>query len=389
MDNFITFNATNFFSLFILAIIYFDCKLNSRKSNELHNKLFSSALICVIIAQVLDILCWFLIGQTGLFITIISYIANILLFTFAALLTAKIATFVQYSADFDEKEYKNIRNISCLSTGFVLLLSISSVWLGWIFKLDANNNYSRGNLYFLIVIGVLFPLIYVCFNLIRKHLKSFNIVARSNKLLALLIIINIIFPVLFVFLQGKGITNFATLYPFIAISLLLLHLMIMSSNAGTDFLTGIQNNYGIQKYFSIFPKSISSYFAIIYFDLNDFKSINDIYGHKEGDEVLKAFAHILAREIKSSDLVARPGGDEFIIGAILKAPEEIKYIINNIQTDIDAHNQMLKNYKISFSYGVCINEPHKTIDKDFMIRDADKKMYKNKPTSKQMKIDLN
>ena len=387
MDNFITFNAINFYSLFVLIIIYANYKLNSYKSNELQNKITGSTLICVIIAQILDILCWYLIGKEGAVLTVISYIVNILLFTFAALLTSKISEFVQYSADFDEKEYKKTRSISYFSVGFVAILSILSVWFGLIFTLDANNYYFRGDYYFLVVIGILLPLAYACFKLISKYLKSFNKVA-SNKLLVLLISINIVLPIIFVFLQGKGITSFATLYPFITISLLLLHLMTMSSNTGTDFLTGVQNNYGMQKYFSVLQKNMSTYFAVIFFDLNDFKSINDRFGHKEGDIVLKTFARVLAREVKASDLVARPGGDEFIIGAILKKPEETNIILKNIQLELDAHNQTLTSYKISFSYGVSINQPHKPINKDFMIKDADEKMYQNKNSNKQIQFNI-
>ena len=52
--------------------------------------------------------------------------------------------------------------------------------------------------------------------------------------------------------------------------------------------------------------------SLLFFDLNDFKPINDIYGHAEGDRALKAFAEVLRDALRESDVIGRLGGDEFV-----------------------------------------------------------------------------
>ncbi len=78
-----------------------------------------------------------------------------------------------------------------------------------------------------------------------------------------------------------------------------------------DVLTGIYNLFGIQE--ALQEKDITNY-DLILFDLDNFKHVNDLYGYDAGDELLKYFAGITLQEAtRQDDLVARIGGDEFII----------------------------------------------------------------------------
>ncbi len=86
--------------------------------------------------------------------------------------------------------------------------------------------------------------------------------------------------------------------------------------AVTDYLTGIYNiRYFYHRIIEEFSRSQRYAFPIscLMLDIDYFKKINDIYGHKTGDMVLKEFAHLLKRESRKSDVLARYGGEEFII----------------------------------------------------------------------------
>ncbi len=84
----------------------------------------------------------------------------------------------------------------------------------------------------------------------------------------------------------------------------------------TDVLTGVANRYSFNE---AFPLALSrarramSGLALMYLDIDHFKSINDSLGHAAGDEVLKAFAQRLQQSLRSTDTVARLGGDEFVV----------------------------------------------------------------------------
>ncbi|MDD4275772.1 MAG: GGDEF domain-containing protein, partial [Clostridia bacterium] len=268
------------------------------------------------------------------------------------------------------------------------ILCTVSIWGHFIFSVDSNNLYHREDWYYLMMAGVFFPVGYIFVKLVLKYAKTFNRILKDNKMIILLLIINIIVPIGLIVLQGMNVTNVAVIFPFITLSTVIMHLITMANTAGTDFLTKLKNNFGVNKHFAYFPKITNYYYAIVFFDLNNFKFINDKFGHKEGDEVLKAFAEILAKEIKSGDIAARHGGDEFFIGVTLKDPEELDSIIKSIQAEVNKYNQTVKNYKMSFSYGISINKPRHSLNYEQLINEADEKMYSNKSISKQLELDI-
>jgi len=91
---------------------------------------------------------------------------------------------------------------------------------------------------------------------------------------------------------------------------------ILEKQASTDPLTGIYNRMKFSKVLGDELKRAQRYdtpLAVILLDIDKFKSINDTYGHLDGDNVLKALTRLLAANIRSSDTLARWGGEEFIL----------------------------------------------------------------------------
>jgi diguanylate cyclase (GGDEF)-like protein len=93
-----------------------------------------------------------------------------------------------------------------------------------------------------------------------------------------------------------------------------LRLAELEARADIDPLTDILNRRGFERELErslAYVKRYGTSAALVYLDLDDFKSVNDRYGHAAGDAVLKAVAMVLTRHLRASDLVARIGGDEF------------------------------------------------------------------------------
>lgn len=90
----------------------------------------------------------------------------------------------------------------------------------------------------------------------------------------------------------------------------------LAARAETDPLTDVLNRRGLERELRRSLAHVRRYgvsAALVYVDLNDFKRVNDQYGHAAGDAVLKAVAMVLNRHIRASDLLARIGGDEFVL----------------------------------------------------------------------------
>jgi diguanylate cyclase (GGDEF)-like protein len=117
-------------------------------------------------------------------------------------------------------------------------------------------------------------------------------------------------------------------------------------------------------------------------DLDEFKQINDMFGHAEGDNVLKIFAKQISNECRESDLFARLGGDEFVILFINTTTNATKETITRLQQSLNKHKQKTNNsYDISFSYGMVSFDPNKHHTIKALLEDGDSQMYQHKNTN--------
>lgn len=126
-------------------------------------------------------------------------------------------------------------------------------------------------------------------------------------------------------------------------------------------------------------------FLIVLFDLNELKLINDTYGHLAGDEVIKTFASTLKKRIRSSDILSRIGGDEFV-GVFFGT--DLQNLVNKFEGIIDyfkENNILFEENKIicSFSYGIA-NFPYDGKKYDELIKIADERMYEYKQRIKKV-----
>ncbi|KJY81779.1 diguanylate cyclase [Vibrio galatheae] len=155
--------------------------------------------------------------------------------------------------------------------------------------------------------------------------------------------------------------------------------------ATTDPLTEISNRRGFRTLgeklleycrFGGFPVSVA------YFDLDNFKQINDQYGHQFGDHTLQQFTQLLQRSFRESDLIARMGGDEFVV--LMSGTTEVvaNVAIERFAKSIRTFNSDVSNpYKIEFSVGVASSKVDHNTTLESLVHEADKRMLnvKNHP----------
>ncbi|MBI4826355.1 MAG: GGDEF domain-containing protein [Nitrospirae bacterium] len=148
-----------------------------------------------------------------------------------------------------------------------------------------------------------------------------------------------------------------------------------------DILTGLYNRNYLDIYLEREQKKIKRYggsLTCFMFDLNNFKHINDTYGHLHGDGVLREFASILKNSIRDTDLIVRYGGDEFFIIKPESSGHENDIMLQRIRQNIAKWNEEYgsENYSLSFSYGHAVYDQDKDIEQ--VIEKADAEMYKDK-----------
>ncbi len=150
----------------------------------------------------------------------------------------------------------------------------------------------------------------------------------------------------------------------------------------TDDLTGLYNRRGLftlaEHNLKKIKRQKTEHF-LFFADLDNLKKINDAYGHSEGDRALTGFANILKTTFRESDVIARIGGDEFVVFPIALTEDDEDSIIRRLQDNLDSYNlDGDHDYRLSFSYGIARCFPDANCNVDDLLVVADKLMYRNK-----------
>jgi len=122
---------------------------------------------------------------------------------------------------------------------------------------------------------------------------------------------------------------------------------------------------------------------LLFIDMDGLKWINDHHGHQEGDQALIGLASILKKTFRESDIVARIGGDEFVV---LSEPtdESSEVVLKRLYENIKDHNaEKSRSYPLSISVGVTQFDPHHPVSIDELLSRADALMYAQKRNRKK------
>lgn len=152
-----------------------------------------------------------------------------------------------------------------------------------------------------------------------------------------------------------------------------------------DFLTQVLTRKAFNEELIKVESSYSrlkTQYAIIFFDIDHFKKVNDTYGHECGDVVLSTFGKILDKSTREIDLVGRYGGEEFIAVVHFNLDRELLQFLKRVKTIVTENSFIYqdKKLKITFSAGVTIRDKYPTYD--IALQKADALLYKAKESGR-------
>ena len=144
-----------------------------------------------------------------------------------------------------------------------------------------------------------------------------------------------------------------------------------------DTLTSLYNRF---EFYNRLKNFKNKKFCLGFIDLDNFKYVNDTFGHDKGDKILIQTAMILRENLKGKDLAGRIGGDEFLVAISDCDKKCAKIVLENIENKI---KETFKMYDVSASIGGVIY-PDVTDDYNKLVKMADKVMYEVKENGKGM-----
>ena len=264
----------------------------------------------------------------------------------------------------------------------VLIVSIQLVLPGK-FTLQVNSILST--LTMLIMLSLIMSIIYA---VIRKvHCARLVLIALSIMMLAMLcrLYLRDFSPFLHRYGLIIGITLEALIFA-IAVARKVRKLdddkMAAFQRAATDPLCLILNRNGwegaAQTLLNAYNRK-GGYLTVMFIDVDNFKYINDTYGHSAGDQVLRVISNILKRQCREQDIVGRLGGDEFVVLSHCHSENQSKRLVERIEQRfakliIHTHDQLIN---VTASVGGYITTKQWD-DVNSLLREADKLMYKAK-----------
>lgn len=248
-----------------------------------------------------------------------------------------------------------------LAANFVLCAV--SLFVKLVFYITPVNTYVRGVMFFFPFLVIAFYLAFLIVFLGASRSKS----RVSERFFIFAALVVLVAAILLEVQYGYRFIVWSST----AMILILYYLFLNLQNLLIDSLTGAYNRQTYQREIENMNHKESGYLALI--DINDFKAINDLYGHDEGDRKLIKFVEILHKNLSGIAKVYRIGGDEFVLISKRAGSESFLKALESVRRNAE-------RYGLRFAVGVIEYSPADDI-KDVM-RQADTIMYANKTEQK-------
>ncbi len=370
----------NCFSIMLLITLLVHSSHGTDKGS-LQHKLYSMMLFLTILLLLLDILSRF-DGNPGTVYPFLNSIGNFMMFLLNPILPSLWFLYVNNQVYHDtERTRKLYLPILVLNAVNAVMVAVSQ-FTGWYYSIDSGNVYHRGPLFLLSAIITIYLLVTAFFIVWRKR-------KRINKRHLFSLLFFPVPPFVGILLQLQ-IYGISFILNFTALTLLVVLLNIQNDSIYTDYLTGIGNRKNLE---AVLKEKISKVspcrtFSLIMLDIDNFKEINDTFGHEMGDTALKASADLLKRCIRSTDYITRYGGDEFCLILEIYDIKSLNAVADRISCCVGQLNESgALPFKLDFSAGHAVYDYDAGLTVDEFLKQVDLLMYENKRIKKNAASD--
>ncbi len=336
---------------YLIVLLYSSTTLNARRK-----KPFLIAIILTLIIILSEVFT--ILFDNGIInLRSINILCNVLGFALAPMIPIAITLI------FDMDILKHRKYLLVPTLVNMVAVVLSPIYR-FIFYVDARNLYTRGDYFFLFVIVYMINLLILVFLTLEIGLKNNYAITGKMVFLSFFTILG---------------TSIQVIHPYaytswhcVTLSLFLYFLLISEFDSSFDTLTNLYNRAAFDKAVKNIEETEA--FSLIVLDINDFKVINDTYGHDYGDSAIKQVAAVIRKSFSKQYICYRIGGDEFYIIGNGTTKEDIEYhlrIMTNSLTELRENGNIIP----TVAYGYSIFSGGEKGDFNKMLKEADDQMY--------------
>lgn len=368
------------YALMILSYITFLVVMED-KGNLKSNKTFLYVLCSTGLLLLLETWSWVFNGIIGEFYADMNYIGNFLLFVFNFLPTTCWFMYLDEKIIGDPNVIKRRKRIYILLNLALVIVVFTNPWTNIMFSIKPGNIYERGmGVYIMGAVNLMLIPLYIVVS--RKHKRY--IMGNVLQVILTLSILPIVGGVLQIMFYGITL-----IWPMLSLVAIFAYLLIEREELLKDNLTELYTRSRLENRLN-FKLRHKQAFTIMMIDMDDFKLINDRFGHDGGDEALKTISNLLRYSVKRCDSVYRYGGDEFIVLIESTLEETGNLVVERLNHEVDLLNQSNdRRYDMSMSIGCLFIDSEETRNIFEILSEVDSKMYNEKMKHKSIKKVIN
>lgn len=366
--------ALNIYTLVLLVILLLSI-LFKKEIYKYSSRILRFIILAIIALLLFEILSWTFDGIDETYAYILNYTFNLLFFITGIAAVGIFASYVDYM-NFGLKERLKRRFYYMHMFIISIVLVIINFFTPIIFSIDSNNVYSREPF---MTLG--FGLVYIL--LIFMFLQTYQNRKNISKIISNSIYIFLLLPFI------GGIIQFyffgtMIMWAVTGLGVLVAYIFTETTSNSKDYLTKLYTRSITNDYIENLIEK-NNIFGLIVIDIDNFKDVNDLSGHKTGDNILVHFSVILKETFPTYSIIARYGGDEFVIVIKDVTLKQLNQYSELLKSNIVFYKEFKHVNKVKFSYGYSFRDLESKSSIDDLLEKADKRMYENKAFNKNHK----
>ena len=355
-------------AIIMMAFLLF-CRSRNRESIHGDDHIYDCMTIVTILGAALETLSFVVDRQNFVGARFLNYLSSSISYLATGVIGFLWCLYVDLHIYKNHVRYRrNVRFVAIPLLIELVCVLYNLLGNGFVFSVSADNVYSRGSFTVIGYLTVYLYFLYSIYLVYHSQEEGLNLDFFPIFYFMGPCVIGAVVQFLYFGITSSWIS--------VAVSLTFVQMQAYSENISTDSLSGLYNRRYLDRILALKDHLMQKSVYGIMMDVNDFKQINDLYGHSMGDQAIRVMGDILLKSVPDGGIPIRFAGDEFVVLLVQDDPNAVFETMTEINRRLDVLNRSgAEPFKLSVSMGQAKLDPS---DPETFLREMDERMYEEK-----------